>query len=74
MDTQKQTPEAQADQLADEALHQLGETLLDESDEYAEQCDYAGCYPWLKDIIWVPPNEYLAGYDDASLDDTDGYR
>ena len=73
MDTQKRTPEAQADQLVDEALHQLGDTTLDEPDEYTEQCDYAGCYPWLKDIIWVPPYE-LAGHDDATIDDTDSFR
>ena len=49
--------EMQADLLADEALHELGEAPLDEPDEYAEQCDYAGCYPWLAEIIHPHPHD-----------------
>jgi hypothetical protein len=40
-----------ADMLAAEALRELGETLLDEPDEYADQCDFAGCYPWLAEVM-----------------------
>ena len=50
-------PDTQADQLAAEALHELGETPLDEPDEYAEQCDYAGCYPWLAEVIRSHPHD-----------------
>lgn len=71
MDTQKEMLEAQADQLAEEALHELGDTLLDEPDEYADLCDYAGCYPWLKDLICVHPHEYPVQKDDAAIEDED---
>ena len=60
MDTPIETREisdTQADLLAAEALHELGETLLDEPDEYAEQCDYAGCYPWLAEVIRAHPHD-----------------
>ncbi|OGU24315.1 MAG: hypothetical protein A2580_06580 [Hydrogenophilales bacterium RIFOXYD1_FULL_62_11] len=49
--------DTQADQLAAEALQELGETLLDEPDEYADQCDYAGCYPWLAEVIRSHPHD-----------------
>lgn len=53
----RETPDTQADLLAAEALHELGETPLDEPDEYAEQCDYAGCYPWLAEVIRAHPHD-----------------
>ena len=49
--------EAQADLLAEAALHELGEDPFDEADEYETQCDYAGCYPWLADVIQAHPYE-----------------
>ena len=75
MDTKNATLEAQADRLAEEALHELGDELLDESDDYAEQCDYAGCYPWLADAICAHPHDsaphaVLHG-SDAAEDGTD---
>ena len=60
MDTRAETHEiadTQADLLAAEALHELGETPLDEPDEYADQCDYAGCYPWLAEVIRSHPHD-----------------
>jgi hypothetical protein len=56
MATNHKALDAQADLLAEEALHELGETPLDEPDEYAEQCDYAGCYPWLAEVICAQPH------------------
>ena len=47
--------EAQADLLAEAALHELGEDPLDAADEYETQCDYAGCYPWLAEVIHAHP-------------------
>lgn len=55
MDRQDETRDAQADQLAEDALHELGESSFDEPDEYAGQCDYAGCYPWLADVMLAYP-------------------
>lgn len=52
-----QTLEAKADLLAEEALHELGEIPLDEPDDYDTQCDYAGCYPWLADVICAHPHD-----------------
>lgn len=49
--------DAQADLLAEAALNELGDVLLDEPDEYAEQCDYAGCYPWLAEVIHAHPHD-----------------
>lgn len=57
MGTSNSLLNAQADLLAEEALHELGNTPLDEPDEYAKQCDYAGCYPWLEDVICVHPHD-----------------
>jgi hypothetical protein len=57
MDMKNATLEAQADRLAEEALHELGDAPLDEPDDYAEQCDYAGCYPWLADVICAHPHD-----------------
>jgi hypothetical protein len=75
MDTQNERLEAQADLLAEEALHELGEAPLDEPDEYAEQCDYAACYPWLADVICAHPHDstILAALhgSEAAEDDTD---
>jgi hypothetical protein len=58
MNTQDETLSAQADLLAEEALHELDDAPpLDALDEYTEQCDYAGCYPWLADVICAHPND-----------------
>jgi hypothetical protein len=57
MDTKNEALETQADLLAEEALHELGSTPFDEPDEYAEQCNYAGCYPWLAEVICAHPYE-----------------
>jgi len=57
MDRQDETLEIQADRLAEEALHELGEVPFDESDDYAKQCDYAGCYPWLSEVICAHPHD-----------------
>lgn len=57
MGTQNETLEVQADRLTDEALLVLGGGPLDEPDEYAEQCNYAGCYPWLAQAIWAHPHD-----------------
>jgi len=73
MNTHDKALEAQADLLAEEALNELGDTPLDEPDEYAEQCDYAGCYPWLKDVICAHPHDPPVQNDDAAVEDTDFY-
>lgn len=57
MNIQNETLEARADLLADEALHELGEILLDEPDDYVTQCDYAGCFPWLADVVCAHPHD-----------------
>jgi hypothetical protein len=53
----REVSDTQADLLAAEALSELGGTPLDEPDEYADQCDYAGCYPWLADVIRAHPHD-----------------
>jgi hypothetical protein len=60
MDTRDKTLNARADLLAEEALHELGRTPFDEPDDYAEQCDYAGCYPWLTEFIHAHPHDIAA--------------
>lgn len=57
MSMQFETPEMQADRLAEEALLELGDAPFDESDDYTRQCDYAGCYPWLSDVICAHPHD-----------------
>lgn len=57
MDTQNETLETQAGLLAEEALHEPGSTPFDEPDEYTEQCNYAGCYPWLAEVICASPHD-----------------
>lgn len=60
MNKHSETLETMADQLAAEALQELGSAPLDELDEldeYAEQCDYAGCYPWLAEVICAHPHD-----------------
>jgi len=75
MDMTNKTLEAQADLLAEEALHELGDTLLDETDDYAGQCDYAGCFPWLAEVICAHPYESaprsLSHGGDAAGENTD---
>ena len=57
MNAHNETLEAQADRLAEEALQALGEMPLEEPDEYTEQCNYAGCYPWLAQVISAHPHD-----------------
>jgi hypothetical protein len=57
MDKQNERLDSQADRLAEEALHELGDVPLDEPDDYARQCDFAGCYPWLLDVICAHPHD-----------------
>jgi hypothetical protein len=76
MDTKNATLEAQADLLAEEALHELGDTLLDEPDDYAGLCDYAGCYPWLEGVICGHPHDSSTPFStmlgsEAAEDNTD---
>jgi hypothetical protein len=69
--------EEQADLLVEAALHELGDTPLDEPDEYADQCNYAGCYPWLAEVICAHPHDNpihpIARDDDASDLDAEIY-
>jgi hypothetical protein len=53
---QEDTLEAQVDQLADEALQELGVTSIDLPDEYEDQCNYAGCFPWLREVLCAHPH------------------
>lgn len=75
MDTKNEALEKQADLLAEEALHELGSTSFDEPDEYTEQCNYAGCYPWLAEVICAHPYESAVlsalHNDNAEEDDMD---
>ena len=57
MDMQNETLEMEADRLVEEALHELGKAPLDEADDYAMQCDYAGCYPWLSEVVCTHPHD-----------------
>lgn len=57
MNNSIQTLDSLADLLVEEALLELGELPLDEPDDYAMQCDYAGCYPWLADVICSHPHD-----------------
>lgn len=57
MDKQNEELELQAERLAEEALHELGDVPPDEVDDYATQCDYAGCYPWLSEVICAHPRD-----------------
>lgn len=70
-----QTLEAKADLLAEEALHELGEIPLDEPDDYATQCDYAGCFPWVADVISAHPHDgaFIAAWHgvDVATEDAD---
>lgn len=74
MNTATQTLEAQADLLVEEALQELGEFPLDEPDDYTMQCDYAGCYPWLVDVMKAHPHDGVtlwASYgDDGEIGNT----
>lgn len=68
----REIADTQADLLAAEALHELGETPLDEPDEYADQCDYAGCYPWLAEVIRSHPHDnsiHVAQHGGDTVDD-----
>ena len=73
MNKPDQLLDEQADLLAEAALHELGDALLAEPDEYAEQCEYAGCYPWLAEVIHAHPHDSMhfifAHRTDGSEDD-----
>lgn len=43
--------------LAEYALHDPGCALPDEIDEYARQCDFAGCYPWPGAVMCARPHD-----------------
>lgn len=73
MSTDDAALEEQADLLAEEALKELGGTPLDEADEYAAQCDYAGCYPWLKEILHVHPHDHSILSGDPAVEEMDFY-
>lgn len=73
MNTNDTALEAQADLLAEDALNELGDTPLDEPDEYAEQCDYAGCYPWLAEVICAHPHDHPVLPGDTAERDQDLY-
>ncbi|MEW5967906.1 MAG: hypothetical protein AB1720_13075 [Pseudomonadota bacterium] len=57
MDTHKDTRGTGAVEEAngDPDTENCGWLPLDDADDYAEQCDYAGCYPWLADFIGAHP-------------------
>lgn len=75
MDAKNGTLESQADLLAAQALHELGSVPLDDPDEYAEQCNYAGCYPWLAEVIHAHPYDSVTRFVglnvDTAVEDTD---
>src|SRR3569623_2114229 len=56
MNTQDERLDSQADRLAEEALHELGDVPLDDADDYGRQCYSPGCYPWLPDAIQAHPS------------------
>lgn len=43
--------------LAEDTLHEQGCARPDEIDEYAKQCDFAGCYPWLGEVMCARPHD-----------------
>ena len=43
--------------LAEDALHDQECALPDEIDEYARQCDFAGCYPWTGEVMCARPHD-----------------
>jgi hypothetical protein len=47
----------EADLLVTEALNELG--MPQDTDEYEELIDYAGCYPWLQEIVNPHPHDYV---------------
>jgi hypothetical protein len=76
MERQNETLEMQADRAVAEALHELAEAPLDDPDDYARQCDFAGCYPWLQEIICVHPHDSpirAALHNGDAADDQDCY-
>jgi hypothetical protein len=58
MNRQFETLDLLTGRLAKEALHELGDEPFDEPDDYAKQCDYAGCYPWVAEVICAHPHDY----------------
>lgn len=55
--------ETEADALADSSLRELGADPYDLPNEYDTLCEYAGCYPWLGEMIHQHPHdEALPGF------------
>lgn len=52
-----EAPDDEVDLLVDEALSELGAAALEPPDEYAELCEFAGCYPWLGDVVQAHPHD-----------------
>lgn len=74
MNGQDETLQVQADQMAEEALNELGVEPLDEADEsddYAVLCDYAGCYPWLDDRLGLMPHDRHPGIAPGHADEVE---
>lgn len=70
MNTRNDVLDAQADSLAEEALHELdlqeiGLDTEEEVDDYAWQCEYAGCYPWLGSATRIHLHDDVPGADGA---------
>jgi len=57
MDKHTGTPEKKAGQSTEEALDEFDFLPPDDPDDYADQCNYAGCYPWLPDFICAHPHD-----------------
>jgi hypothetical protein len=58
--------EKMADLLADSALRELGLPPVDPPDDYAENCDCAGGYPWLEECL----NAHIG--DETAIDELPG--
>jgi hypothetical protein len=57
MDKHAETLETLAELPAEEALDEFDFLPPDDPDDYADQCNYAGCYPWLADFICAHPHD-----------------
>ncbi|MBW8328616.1 MAG: hypothetical protein K0M48_05505 [Thiobacillus sp.] len=75
MDTHNRNPDRQADLLAEDTLYEFADDPFDEFDEYDAQYNYAGCYPWLAEVICAQPREIalLPSFldSDTSIEDAD---
>jgi len=57
MEEHTEALETLAEPPAEEALDEFDFLRADDPDDYADQCSYAGCYPWLPDFICVHPHD-----------------